>query len=201
MPCHWLYSTSYSPPSNSSTRLERVILRRNLLDKVVSENRHFLYNVLAHARYLGEEEEGEEAGYAAEAAGENTTIVELGFVAVEGEGGWGRTLWWVLGRWCRGSSLRWCTWEVSVSFAGQTSQLIVYGWDARFLLHLCVVRPDVFCAASLAAVHPLLPSAPSKLSNPHSPPLTPNIRSPKYILRTKRTPIRLIRAPHALSSY
>ena len=68
------------------TNLERVILRRNLLDKVVSEHGHFLHNVLAHARYLGEEEEGEETGYAAEAAGENTTIVELGFVAFGG--GW-----------------------------------------------------------------------------------------------------------------
>lgn len=40
--------------------------------EVVAENGDLLHNVLAHARYLCEEEEGEEAGHAAEAAEEGT---------------------------------------------------------------------------------------------------------------------------------
>lgn len=53
------------PPKN---HLKRVVFWRDLLDKVIAENRHLLHNVLAHARYLSEEEEGEEAGHAAEGA-------------------------------------------------------------------------------------------------------------------------------------
>ena len=53
--------------------------------EVVAENGDLLHNVLAHARYLGEEEEGEEAGDAAEATEEGTAgcVLDDGFVRGE----------------------------------------------------------------------------------------------------------------------
>jgi hypothetical protein len=71
MPCS-TYNTPFHCTPSRPAHLERVILRRDLLDKVVSEDGDLLHNVLADARYLGEEEEGEETGYTAEAASEST---------------------------------------------------------------------------------------------------------------------------------
>lgn len=63
-----LYNTStHIPPPWQGRRLEGVVLRRNLDVKVVAQNGDLLHDVVAHAGHLGEEEEGEDAGNAAEA--------------------------------------------------------------------------------------------------------------------------------------
>jgi hypothetical protein len=67
------------------TLLKRVILRGDLDVEVAAENRDLLHNVFTHARYLGEEEEGEEAGNAAEATEKGTA--------------WGRVSLWSRGIW------------------------------------------------------------------------------------------------------
>lgn len=59
-------------PPSPLHRLKGVVLRRNLDVEVAAQYGHLLHDVLAHARYLGEEEEGEEAGDAAEATEEST---------------------------------------------------------------------------------------------------------------------------------
>lgn len=48
--------------------LKWVVFWRDFLDPVIPEKRDFLHDVFAHARYLREEEKGEEAGDAAESA-------------------------------------------------------------------------------------------------------------------------------------
>lgn len=58
-------------PFISHPDLEGVVLRRNFVVEEVAENGDLLDDVVAHAGHLGEEEEGEEAGYAAEAAGKS----------------------------------------------------------------------------------------------------------------------------------
>jgi len=58
--------------------LKGVVLWGHLDLEVVSQDRHLLHDVLAHTRYLGKEEEGEEAGYATEAGGETTAGGVLG---------------------------------------------------------------------------------------------------------------------------
>jgi hypothetical protein len=75
--------------------LKRVVLWRNLDVEVVSQYGDLLHNVLAHTRYLGEEEEGEEAGCATESGGEDATVmkVRLWSGVEEGREG-GRTLSW-----------------------------------------------------------------------------------------------------------
>jgi hypothetical protein len=80
--CHGPYSTP-----QPSLNLEGVILRRNLVDKVVAEDRDLLHDVLAHARYFSEEEEGKETGYTAEASGKATTrMVLISLVVCSGRG-------------------------------------------------------------------------------------------------------------------
>ena len=74
LPCYdtQLPTNLFHPPPFPP--LERVVLGRNLLDEVVSEDGHLLHNILAHAGHLGEEEEREEAGYTAEACGETAAV-------------------------------------------------------------------------------------------------------------------------------
>ena len=65
-----------SPPTAllDLQHLEGVVLRRNLDVKVIAQDGNLLHDVLAHAGDLGEEEEGEDSGYAAETAGEDTAV-------------------------------------------------------------------------------------------------------------------------------
>lgn len=58
---------THDPPPHR--RSERVVFGRDLAHKVVPDQRHPLHDVLAHARHLGEEEEGEGAGDAGEGGG------------------------------------------------------------------------------------------------------------------------------------
>ena len=72
--------------------LERIVLGRNLLDKVVAENGDLDHDVVADAGHLCEEEDGEDAGHGAEpggcgaelggAGGGDAVEVEGGFVSV-----------------------------------------------------------------------------------------------------------------------
>lgn len=55
-------------------RLEGVVLRSDLLNEVVTKDRHLLHDVLAYAGYLGKEEEGEETGYTTEACSETAAV-------------------------------------------------------------------------------------------------------------------------------
>lgn len=67
-----LYTHSPEPKTSSATtparkrHLERVVLRRNLVDEVVADNGDILHDVVADAGDLGEEEDRGEAGNAAE---------------------------------------------------------------------------------------------------------------------------------------
>ena len=68
---------------------ERVILGRYLVGEELVENGNLLHDVVAYLGYLGEEEEGEEAGYTAETGGEDTVLGGLGegeAVVVLGDG-------------------------------------------------------------------------------------------------------------------
>ena len=56
--------------------LERVVLWSNLLVEIATKDRHLLHDVVAHARYLGEEEEGEESSNTAEAASKSTAVID-----------------------------------------------------------------------------------------------------------------------------
>lgn len=55
--------------------LKRVVFWRNLDCKVFVENRNPFHDVVAHLGDLGEEEEGEEAGNAAETSGKHTAAI------------------------------------------------------------------------------------------------------------------------------
>ena len=68
---------------------ERVILGRYLVGEELVENGNLLHDVVAYLGDLGEEEEGEEAGYTAETGGEDTVLgglVEGKAVVVLGDG-------------------------------------------------------------------------------------------------------------------
>jgi hypothetical protein len=67
-----LPSIMYIPP-HSLHHLKGVVLRRNLNVEVASQDGDLLHDVLAYTRYLGEHEEGEEAGSTTETGGENAT--------------------------------------------------------------------------------------------------------------------------------
>ena len=78
----WSYCTPHfhSPPPPTSHccckenhPLEWVVLWGHLADEEVAENGHLAHDVLAHAGDLGEEEEGEEAGYATETSCDGAT--------------------------------------------------------------------------------------------------------------------------------
>ena len=79
-------SILYILPVQSSPcaeRSERVILRRYLNREELVQDRNLLHDVVAHLGDFGEEEEGEEAGYTAEAGGEATAgmgLVGVGWV-------------------------------------------------------------------------------------------------------------------------
>ena len=75
-------------PRRIRKRSERVILRRYLNREELVQDGNLLHDVVAHLGDFGEEEEGEESGYTAEAGGEATT--GMGLVCVGREGGMGR---------------------------------------------------------------------------------------------------------------
>lgn len=54
--------------------LERVVLGRDLDLEVVGQHGHLEHDVVAHARHLGEEVEGEDAGDGAEAGGGGAAV-------------------------------------------------------------------------------------------------------------------------------
>ena len=67
----------YNPPHpRRIRRSERVILRRYLNRKELVQDRNLLHDVVAHLGDFGEEEEGEESGYTAEAGGEATAVMD-----------------------------------------------------------------------------------------------------------------------------
>jgi len=81
----------HSSPVQSSPcaeRSERVILRRYLNREELVQDGDFLHDVVAHLGNFGEEEEGEESGYTAEAGGEAAAVDGLVY-ASGGEGGGG----------------------------------------------------------------------------------------------------------------
>jgi len=84
------YYTVQSSPC--AERSERVILRRYLNRKELVQDGNLLHDVVAHLGHLGEEEEGEESGYTAEAGGEAAAVdgVSLGVGWVERGGDEGR---------------------------------------------------------------------------------------------------------------
>lgn len=61
-------SPSLTFPS-ASAHLKRVVLWRNLPDKVVADDWELLQDIFPHFWDVTEEEQGEDAGYCAEAAG------------------------------------------------------------------------------------------------------------------------------------
>lgn len=70
-----MYGThSPTAPSLQPPHLEGVVLRGHLDDEVVAEHGDLHHDVVAHARDLGEEEEGEEAGDAAKAGCEGAAV-------------------------------------------------------------------------------------------------------------------------------
>merc|ERR1711964_221912 len=69
-----LYSPVQSSPVHAAERSERVILRRYFNRKELVQDRNLLHDVVAHLGDFGEEEEGEESGYTAEAGGEATVF-------------------------------------------------------------------------------------------------------------------------------
>jgi hypothetical protein len=84
-PCQlFLYTTRISlmtrrpHTSLQHIRSERVILRRDLFDEVVAHDRKFDHDVFPDLRYLGEEEEGKDAGSTAEACCYAATVGRIG---------------------------------------------------------------------------------------------------------------------------
>jgi len=67
------YYTVHAP---NAERSERVILRRYLNREELVQDRNLLHDVVAHLGDFGEEEEGEESGYTAEAGGEATAVMD-----------------------------------------------------------------------------------------------------------------------------
>ena len=64
-------------PRRIRKRSERVILRRYLNREELVQDGNLLHDVVAHLGDFGEEEEGEESGYTAEAGGEATAGMGL----------------------------------------------------------------------------------------------------------------------------
>lgn len=60
----------------TSPRSEWVVLRRDLVDEEVANERNLLENVLLHARHAVEEEKGEDAGRGAESTGHHGAVVK-----------------------------------------------------------------------------------------------------------------------------
>ena len=87
-----LYTPVQSSPVLAPERSERVILRRYLNREELVQDGNLLHDVVAHLGDFGEEEEGEETGYTAEAGGEATAgmglvvCVCVGWVEGAGDG-------------------------------------------------------------------------------------------------------------------
>jgi hypothetical protein len=85
-------------PPCTKMHLKWVVLGSDFHVEVAAEYRHLLHNVLAHLWYLGEEEEGEETGYATETGSESTAGRELVGDVIRREERMGHTPSWLFGR-------------------------------------------------------------------------------------------------------
>jgi hypothetical protein len=73
-PMHSMSFLTHVPPLLQNLCSERIVLRRYLVREEAVEDRDLLHNVLAYLGHLGEEEEGEEAGYTAESGSEGAAV-------------------------------------------------------------------------------------------------------------------------------
>jgi hypothetical protein len=200
---------------HQTKHLERVVLRRNLLlEEGTQRSPH--HDVVANLGDLGEEEQGEETGNAAESAGEDTAVLcEYAFEGRgerEGEGGtYAFIRWRAVMPW----KLRWMV------YLGMDVSLVLCACNEPSLSSKAAVALSLPCRAEI--MHNATVLMPSRTMhrcascNPSSccalpprclcmqyPSVFPNTRSypPErkvvYVLRTERTPVSLVRAALAL---